>query len=311
MDFHFSHYSLGREVREYISQGFYVLIDPDIRKCVVFLGYEADKYVGTGFLLGYKKIGYLVTVKHIAIHLRDDPFLVRINLKNRSCADLHGDKIHWFYHPDDDVDLAVTPLSIPHDSKYDTLYIRGEEMIGQADGQNIGIGDICYTIGLFHLLAGKKRNLPIVHTGNIALLPGDERIPVTDWYDSTGKKRRNVEAYLIESQSLNGLSGSPVFARPTVSSPFHMNQPYANLGTLIPSRNLYLIGVWQAAWEAPPDQIIAIDRGMKPDTRVPVGMGFVVPATKLIELLESGEAKEHRDASIAKAEAGTPAGSLD
>lgn len=62
-------------------------------------------------------------------------------------------------------------------SKYDVLYIP-DHMIGWADGHNIGIGDMCYTIGLFHLLSGKKRNLPIVHTGNIALLPEDEKISV-------------------------------------------------------------------------------------------------------------------------------------
>jgi hypothetical protein len=40
---------------------------------------------------------------------------------------------------------------------------------------------------------------------------------VVDWTDPDQKRRIFVEAYLVESQSLSGLSGSPVFVRPEVS----------------------------------------------------------------------------------------------
>ncbi len=91
-------FSLGPEKRELICKGFYVLIDKDLRKCVVFLGHEDDpprsiSYVGTGFCLGYKDIGYLVTVKHVALRLGGDPFVVRINLKVGSYEDVKADEI--------------------------------------------------------------------------------------------------------------------------------------------------------------------------------------------------------------------------
>ena len=35
----------------------------------------------------------------------------------------------------------------------------------------IDVGDLCYTVGLFRFIFGKKTNLPLVHSGNIALFP--------------------------------------------------------------------------------------------------------------------------------------------
>lgn len=91
---------------------------------------------------------------------------------------------------------------------------------GEFENSNIGVGNFTYTIGLFRLLSGEKRNLPVCHFGTIAMLPGDERIPVTDWTDPDGRRRILVEGYLVKSQSLNGLSGSPVFVRPEIGLNF-------------------------------------------------------------------------------------------
>jgi hypothetical protein len=49
----------------------------------------------------------------------------------------------------------------------------------------LGVGDFTYTIGLFRLMSGERRNLPIVHFGTVAMVPGDEKIPVRDWRDKT------------------------------------------------------------------------------------------------------------------------------
>src|SRR5437764_14482248 len=81
--------------------------------------------------------------------------------------------------------------------------------------QRVGIGDLTYTVGLFRLLSGNKRNLPIVHSGIVSMMPSDERIPVRDWRPPHG--RIFVEGYLVETGSLEGLSGSPVFMHPTIT----------------------------------------------------------------------------------------------
>jgi hypothetical protein len=55
--------------------------------------------------------------------------------------------------------------------------------------------------------------------------------------------------------------------------------------------DLRLLGVWQGSWDAQPDEVLAIEQGT---VRVPVGMGIVVPAQKLIDLLELPELQVQR-----------------
>jgi hypothetical protein len=158
----------------------------------------------------------------------------------------------------------------------------------------VGVGDQAYVVGLFWLLHGKARNLPVVHTGNIALLPGDERIPVRDWESPDENRRRWVEGYLVEAQGLSGLSGAPVFVRPTFISPSFDVPDVGQLMARLPRLDLLLLGLWQGAWDAKTDDILSIDRGRQ--MRVPVGMGVVVPATKLIEVLEMPKLRQKREA---------------
>ncbi|HEX3677584.1 MAG TPA: hypothetical protein VHU79_09375, partial [Sphingomicrobium sp.] len=54
----------------------------DIRRCVVFIGHGDEDHFrscGTAFLLGYKGSLYLITARHVAQALGDDPFAFRIN----------------------------------------------------------------------------------------------------------------------------------------------------------------------------------------------------------------------------------------
>ena len=124
-----------------------------------------------------------------------------------------------------------------------------------------------------------------MHGGSIALLPGDEKIPVSDAF-SKGETKL-VEAFLIESQSMPGLSGSPVLVQPTITSntPLTLRDGTTLQGSqLTVENNSYLLGIFQAAWRASPSEIIAVDRG-KPVV-VPVGMGIVTPVQRLIEVFE-------------------------
>jgi hypothetical protein len=307
-------YTLGPERRDYsFGPGIYMKIDNDLRKCVVFLGIEDNSEksgiycAGTGFLLGYNGGAYLVTAKHVAKALGDNPFIIRINRKDGSVDNLHVDHIEWGYHPDESVDIAIIECLITQQSIYDALYLP-DTLIAAIGEKNIGIGDMCYTIGLFRFLTGVKRNLPVVHTGNVAMVPSDEKVPVRD---SLTGKTEYVEAYLIESQSVNGLSGSPVFARPTMEFPFGRNDDKGILGSQIGLKNIYLIGIWQSAWNASPDEIMMAATGMNEDKRVSYGMGVVVPIYKLIELLEIARMLERREAQKALWEANIPAAEME
>jgi hypothetical protein len=278
-----------------------VRVSDDLRKTVIFFGIADDtpgrggiNCFGTGFFVHYEDTGYLVTAKHLANELHDTPFLLRLNKRDGSSENIHSDGGTWAMHPDPTVDVAAIPFNIPASSSYDVVYLPLAQMSGEhwvRDGE-IGIGDFTYTVGLFRLMSGEKRNLPVVHFGTIALVPNDERVPVRDW--SNRNRVIQVEGYLIETQSLQGLSGAPVFVRPTVPMslvpPNLLLDPRSLPGgrlpeamhSLAPRQSVVLLGLWQGSWDAPAEAIV----GAGQDVRVPVGMGVVVPAEKIVETLE-------------------------
>ena len=201
------------------------------------------------------------------------------------------------------MDLAVIPFH--YDLRrhgYDVKAVPQELFAGTDDlpENQFGIGDLCYAVGLFRLMAGKTRNLPFVHSGNIGLMPGQEKIPVRDWMGpSYASKTRYVDGYLVEATNLGGLSGSPVFVRPAHDwgGPTIEGR---SVRAKLPRADILLLGIWQSSWEARPDDVMALDH--TGDVRVPVGIGVVVPVSKLVDLLNTQELKTQRDANNLKAE---------
>jgi hypothetical protein len=277
-----------------------VRIHDDVRKAVVFFGFEDPtpgkggiNCIGTGFLIAYDGSGYLVTAKHLAHDLGDNPFVVRINTKDGGSENLDADGVRWYGHPDPNVDVAVIPLSIT--AAYDANYIPEQmlavdELVYHEEINTVGVGDLTYTVGLFRLMSGEKRNLPIVHFGSVAMMPRDEKIPVKDWRDRS--KTIKVEGYLVETQAISGLSGSPVFVRPTTAVntlPPNMlvdprfSNPLDHIAA-VPTHKLFLLGLWSGSWDAPPDEVLAAQTGAS--VRVPVGIGIVVSAQKIKETLD-------------------------
>jgi hypothetical protein len=270
-----------------------VRLSDDLRKAVVFLGVRTpDKNgnmefhgAGTGFWLSYDGWSHLVTCRHVAKSLDAMPFDIRCNNRSGEVAYAEVEKLDWFFHPDKNVDVAAVPLGLG--TKADWLVIATDLILSKEDidKRHIGIGDMTYVVGLFRLLQGTKRNLPVVHTGNIALMPGDDPLPV--WSDSEDRPYE-VEGYLVEANSIDGLSGSPVFVRNT----YHLDG--ADKKVFVCGDPL-LLGMWQSAWGGEPSKELAEnygDRGEK--LTVPVGLGIVVPADKIVEVLEMPEMKKER-----------------
>ena len=300
-----------------LGLGSKVRISDEVRRCVVFFGYPDQSLgkggincIGTGFLLEHAGLGYLVTAAHLAHELGDDPFLVRLNKYNGTSDNIHIDQAEWFYHPDSTVDVALRPVFIDPKDGYNSIYLGGESLELTRDDlskDGIGVGDFTYTIGLFRLMSGEKRNLPTCHFGTIALFLEDERIPVIDWTDANRRRTITVEGFLVESQSLDGLSGSPVFVRPqTVLDPtktLHLDRgdwrPREGKSVLWPRVQLRLLGVWSSSWDAAPDPIRGAQRGTPGSIKVPLGMGVVVPCYKIVELLELQHVRENRNQLIA------------
>jgi hypothetical protein len=280
----------------------------DARKCVVFLGYPerekgetAIRCEGTGFLLLYKGGFHLVTARHVAKSLGDIGWATRVNRLDGSCGLFDAENVPWAFHPDDTVDIAVCGFTLSRAQGYDFLYIDGEILLlnqaQEASADWVEVGDMCYTVGLWRYLEGRERNLPVVHSGNIARLAGEEKIPVS----APGKPggRELVDGYLVEAQTLRGLSGSPVFIRPSLNLALDAkrNDPFGGPSERIElvayHEHVKLLGLWQAAWDAPAGEVLTAEHGRQ--NIVPVGMGIVVPASKIIEVLELPAVSAKRD----------------
>jgi len=260
-----------------------VFVGDSIQDVVAFLGWRDPTAAGgiqcegTGFLLHYGGHGYLVTVRHVADKFDRDPFVVRINRHRGKALLLDADNVQWYYPSDKLIDLAITPADFG-----EPLYFPEKHIYSPREHGTIGIGDICYTAGLFHFIAGHTRNLPFLFTGHIALMPPPgEKIPVGN--EAGGID--HVEGYLIENNAISGASGSPVFVRPSYrSTGLRKDEP--DSGLLMGQDQIALLGVYQAAWFLPPDAARREAVKAKTSDVVPVGIGVVIPAQKLVDLLE-------------------------
>jgi len=264
-------------------------VPDEVRECVVFVGLpvtmpdgqERLRFKGTAFFVevpsesiqGWKYV-YLVTAKHVASNLEGKKFMVRVNTKDGRSALVRGEGVRWWCHPTEkSVDVAIIPWLPPEKTEYKrvpTSMFLSDEIIRS---KSIGTGDEVFVTGLFAHLTGAAKNLPIVRMGNIAMMPGE---PVST------KEFGDIEAYLIEARSISGLSGSPAFVRETVG---------------IGVGSFYLLGLMHGHWDIPPlgkSDAIRLDE----DTYGPVNIGIaiVVPAKKILEVLNQPQLLDRRRA---------------
>ena len=257
-------------------------VPDEVRQCVVFIGLpvtipdaqQGIRFQGTAFFVsvpseseqGWNYV-YLVTAKHVAMKLAGQTFVVRINTKNGKSAHVIGEGTQWWYHTtDESVDVALIPFLPPEEFEYKHIpspMFLSDEMMRD---KKIGTGDEVFVTGLFAHLTGAARNLPIVRMGNIAMMPG-EPVPTKEFGD--------IEAYLIEARSIGGVSGSPVF--------------------VFKSNRYYLLGLMHGHWDIPPqskNDAMRVDE----DTygQVNMGIAIVVPAKKILEVLNQSKLVEMR-----------------
>jgi hypothetical protein len=108
---------------------------------------------------------------------------------------------------DENVDVAV--LKIPIDETWDNIAWPFEALVTddlldtvQTGDRKVELGDELVFAGLFHPHEGKERNIPLVRIGNVAALRGESVL---------SRDGRPMDLYLVESHSIGGLSGAPVF----------------------------------------------------------------------------------------------------
>lgn len=247
----------------------------DVLRCVCFLGIKPDptknkiKYSGTGFFVALDRpdLGgaflFLVTAKHVTDKLiAHSEYYIRVNLRNGTASDMRlPQSTRWYIHPDKSADVVVIPVGLPPDA-FDYLAIHPQSTLTEKSikEKHIGAGDEVFITGLFHFHAGQTRNSPMVRTGHIAMLPG-ERVMT--------KGFGLMDACLIESRSIGGLSGSPVFV-------------------IVPEKEgtkFYLLGLIHGHWEKDGvEDSISLDDADK--AGINVGIAIVTPAWKIFEVME-------------------------
>lgn len=281
-------------------------IPPEIKKCVAFLGFNSQngfKLAGTVFFVSLpmdgvdgKQFIYLITAKHVIDKIReyssDNKVCIRINNRTGSIDVVVSNVDQWKFHPtDSSVDAAVLPWA-PSQELFDYLCIPALDMaitdeLLQDDKLNISIGDEVFLTGLFSTHYGKKRNLPIIRVGNIAMMP-EEKV----YTDALGE----IEAYLIESRSIGGLSGSPVFVYLGHMRPDKDGN--INLGGS--SKIFYWLGLMHGHWDMPTKKVDVVDEDHATIGQVNMGIAIVVPAQKIMEVINSEELKKQREETIRK-----------
>jgi hypothetical protein len=277
----------------YTTETVNLMIIPDeIRKCVVFVGYETKtghkKTAGTAFFLGRKIEGtdryfiYAVTAKHVIDDIKKRScykVFLRLNIAGAGAKWVETDLLEWRSHPTDDlVDVAVFKfvLSEELDHKFYPLESMVDPKIIEEFA--VGIGDEVFLVGLFSQHYGSQRNIPIARVGNIAAMP-EEKIFTKDW--------GAIDAYLIEARSIGGISGSPVFAYIGSTRPMR-----GRLSYLEGSPAFYLLGLMHGHWDASASDLDVVVEDRIGHERVNMGIAIVVPAIKILEVISQPEIRK-------------------
>jgi hypothetical protein len=267
--------------------------------CVGFISLASSEpqYIGTAFIVGVagrwgNAYTHAVTARHVAECVDGKPYMIGVNFKDGEMG-WFGSSLKWWYHPKepDTVDVAVTVFTPT--PRMDVEFIS--EAVFATDDRigkyGIGVGDEINVVGLFTRFFGSRKHIPIVRTGNIAMMPSD-KLPVNGG---------ETEVYLVEGRSIGGLSGSPVFVRHTVTMPAiaaDTKEPQRISGV----SQLHLLGLMRGHWD--------LKLGVAPvqSEAVNMGIAIVIPAQKILEVLyhpelvtlREGQDEKFREAKLNK-----------
>jgi len=206
------------------EERFTMQVDDIIRKCTAFIGYPTEigfSAEGTGFFGSISQheftFYYFLTAAHIVWPGRarnskkfpHGPITIRLNSKTGDPILDKQNNDDWIFPADKTLDVCAIPFgwsgTVNESSNYDTICVLPLEIMSltkdQTEKTGFALGDEVFMPSAFIGRIGEKRNIPIIRTANVAAMPEE---PV-----QFGSPRRG--AYLIETRSLGGTSGAPIF----------------------------------------------------------------------------------------------------
>ncbi len=262
----------------------------------IYLQVGKDSLVpnGTGFFVGVKDTVrnrtyiYTITSRHVLWDSASKRFVpyawLRLNTKQgdasfvRLTLTTSGANQTVFVHKDSTVDL-VAVAGVPSQDKYDFDYLSNNIIRTSQDLKRLGLGegtDIFFP-ALFVPHIGEHKNFPIIRFGKLALL-SNERI----YWDG-----QLQQLYLIESISIGGHSGAPVFA---------WFAPLAKPGEPLSyeEKKIRLIGVMEGYFEQ--ERLLGIRKAnLIPIYGSHTGVSAIVPIDLMQEILFGSEATKARN----------------
>lgn len=252
-----------------------------------------DYFIGTGFLIGRpsKQSGfnftYLVTARHVLDDARAEgytTFYVRLNTLDGGSQTVELSS-EWTYPANPAIDVAAL-LFNPNPSIFQCLAFPADACATKVGlkTRRIGVGDELFMLGLFNQRWGHQRNIPIVRSGIIASMPTEP------FMDEEGENLYN--AYLVEIRSINGLSGSPVFAYLDVWRTMPANTRFINVQKT--KWEIYLIGLLRGHWDLKKQDAIFDSSINSEIDRLNTGIAQVTPAEDILALINSEELMKQR-----------------
>ncbi len=298
-------------------------IDEGIVKCVGFIGAESQTgFVadGTCFFVNYveenESFLYVVTARHLVRPIKfgketlPGDGLVRIRMSARIGAPRILDTVRktWLPHSNRHIDACVRSFDLrefdPNDElDFNFLRINPEEtsetgsILMTPEREKIfgpiSMGDDVFIASLFPGHVGEKRNIPVVRVGNIAAPP----LEVVRVGSPT------VPAYLIETKSLGGTSGAPVFLHLQPQHTIRNVPRYwetSDGGRVVPYALIGIVlGLHSGMYASDFIQTDADEAIIGKDADFNAGISVVLPIQHVVDIIEGDELKSARKASLA------------
>jgi hypothetical protein len=259
-------------------------------------------YVGTAFLLALADprlnggaFTYLVTNRHVAqpgiengrpcqptaYFLRADTKVPNQVGSYSTIEQVSPGGLAWAFPADPSVDIAIAPIGVDA-GKLDVIFLPSTLLLSNADvaQDKVEEGDSVLFTGLFVQMVGQTHSEPIVREGKIAMMP-KEQIQTT--LHALG------DIYLVDCHVFGGNSGSPMF----------INLAGQRQGGLTLGVNYKLFGVVSGYVKETENFELQTVAAYAGTVDANSGVAIVVPAQKILDLLDAPTLKGLRDQAIA------------
>lgn len=290
-----------------------VYIPPDLRQCSFFLsaqrGMEGVQPVGSGAFLLIRSPDnqkhfqiYAVTARHcieacMEMNGPEADIFIRVNGVAGEFREHRTKAKDWISPPDDSgVDLAVCEFEDDGANAGFAVDIEFHEPVCAKDFEDeaISLGQDVFMIGLFVRHPGKKQNTPIARGGIFSAAPSDT-------VQINLRTQRNplikaAKVYLVECRSLGGLSGSPIFAQ---YATMHRTKYAIEMWNGVPPTRF--LGIVSGHCQVNEHEIDAVTENWDPKKdKLNSGIAIVVPAEKVVEILNSEKFASNREIKFAR-----------